>query len=163
MGSAVGCHSVHSQATENGEVCSESDSSQGKGVGAEEEDNAEAGKSGIETSSNEQEASEGEDEQEHHHTQDTLTSVSQLFGEHEDTDPERKSRQHSKSSARTAPRRTTPRKTPADHRFQRKSHQPMRHSEMELGKKRGCLTYASMLGIVTKLPTMSWSGQHKIP
>ena len=64
---------------------SESDSSQGEGVSTEEEDNAEAGKSGIETSSNEQEASKGEDQQEHPHT---LTGVSQLFGEHEDTDPE---------------------------------------------------------------------------
>ena len=67
---------------------SESDSSQGKGVGAEEEYNTEAGKSKIETSSDEQEASKGEDQQEHPHTQDTLTGVSQLFSEHEDTDPE---------------------------------------------------------------------------
>ena len=35
-----------------------------------------------------QEASDGEDQQERHHTQDTLTGVSQLFGEHEDIDPE---------------------------------------------------------------------------
>ena len=69
-------------------LSSESDSSQGKGVSAEEEDNTEAGKSRMETSSDEQEASDGEDQQERLHTQDTLTSVSQLFGEHEDTDPE---------------------------------------------------------------------------
>ena len=67
---------------------SESDSSQDEGVSAEEEDNAKEGKSGNETSSNEQEASNGEDQQECPHTQDTLTGVSQLFGEHEDTDPE---------------------------------------------------------------------------
>ena len=66
---------------------SESDSSQGEGVGAEEEDNAKAGKSGIKTSSDEQEASNGEDQQEHLHTQDTLTRVSHLFGKHKDTDP----------------------------------------------------------------------------
>ena len=82
-------HSIHSQATENGEVpSSESDSFQDEGVSAEEEDNAKEGKSGIETSSDEQEASDGEDQQECPHTQDTLTSVSQLFGEHVDTDPE---------------------------------------------------------------------------
>ena len=82
-------HSIHSQATENGEVpSSESDSFQDEGVSAEEEDNAKEGKSWIETSSDEQEASDGEDQQECPHTQDTLTSVSQLFGEHEDTDPE---------------------------------------------------------------------------
>ena len=90
----VSHHSVHSQATENGKVLSsESDSSQGEGVGAEEEDNVEAGKSGIETSSDEQEVSKGEDQQECPHTQDTLTGVSQLFGEHEDTDPESNSGQ----------------------------------------------------------------------
>ena len=67
---------------------SESDSFQGEGVSAEEEDNAKAGKSRIETSGDEQEASDGEDQQEHFHTQDTLTGVSQLFGKHKDTDPE---------------------------------------------------------------------------
>ena len=103
---------------------SESDSSQGEGVGTEEEDNAKAGKSEIETSGNEQEVSEGEDQQEHPHTQDTLTGVSQLFGEHKDTDPESNSgeKAHSESTARTAPQRTVPRKTSADHHPQRKSH-----------------------------------------
>ena len=72
---------------------SETDSSQGEGVGAEEEDNTEAGKSEIETSSDEQEVSEGEDQQEWPHTQDTLTGVSQLFSEHEDTNPESDSRE----------------------------------------------------------------------
>ena len=93
MDSVASHHSVHSQATENGEVSSsESDSSQGEGDGTEEEDNAEAGKRRIETSSDEQEASDGEDQQEHPHTQDTLTGVSQLFSKHEDTDPESDSR-----------------------------------------------------------------------
>ena len=82
-------HSIHSQATESGnESSSESDSSQGEGSRAEEEDNAEVGKSKVKTSSDEQEASEGEDKQEHPYTQDTTTSVSQLFSEHENTDPE---------------------------------------------------------------------------
>ena len=84
-----GCHSLHSRATEDGDKSSsESDSSQGKESCAEEEDNAKVGKSKIETSSNEQEASEGEDKQECPHTQDTPTGVSQLFSEHEDTDPD---------------------------------------------------------------------------
>ena len=72
---------------------SESDSSQGEGDSDEEEDNTKAGKSGIETSSNEQEASNGEGQQGHPHTQDTLTGVSQLFGEHEDTNPKSDSRE----------------------------------------------------------------------
>ena len=87
-GSAGGHHSIHSQATKNGnESSSESDSSQGEGSGTEEEDNTKAGKSKIETLSDELEASEGEDKQEHPHTQDTLTGVSQLFSKHEDTNP----------------------------------------------------------------------------
>ena len=69
-------------------LSSASDSSQDEGVDAEEEDNAKEGKSRNETSSDEQEASDGEDQQECPHTQDTLTGVSQLFGEHEDTDPD---------------------------------------------------------------------------
>ena len=59
----------------------------------EEEDNAKDGKGGIKTSSDEQEASEGEDQQKHPHTQDTLTGVSQLFSEHEDTNPKSDSRE----------------------------------------------------------------------
>ena len=83
-----GHHSLHSQTTEDGdESSSESDSSQGEESHAEEEDNAKVGKSEIKTSSDEQEASKDEDKQEHPHTQDTPTSVSQLFGKHEDTDP----------------------------------------------------------------------------
>ena len=94
MGSVASHHSVHSQATRNGEVLSsKSDSSQGKGVGTEEEDNTEAGKSKIKTSSDEQEASEGEDQQECPHTQDTLTGVSQLFSEHKGTNPESDSKE----------------------------------------------------------------------
>ena len=89
MGSVVSHHSVHSQATKHGEVSSsKSNSSQDKGVSTEEEDNAEEGKGGIETSSDEREASNGEDQQEHPHTQDTLTGVSQLFSEDKDTDAE---------------------------------------------------------------------------
>ena len=72
---------------------SESDSSQGEGVSTEEEDNAKEGKGRIETSSDEQEASDGEEQQDGPHTQDTLTGVSQLFGEHEDTEAKSDSRE----------------------------------------------------------------------
>ena len=76
VGSAFSRHSIHSQATKNGDVSSsESDTSQGNRVGTEEEDNAEVGKSEIETSSDEQEVSDGEEQQECPHTQDTLTGV----------------------------------------------------------------------------------------
>ena len=75
-----GHHSIHSQATENGdESSSESDSSQGEGGSAEEEDNTKVGKSETETLSDKQEASKSEGKQEHPHTQDTLNCVSQLL------------------------------------------------------------------------------------
>ena len=89
MGSAAGCHSVHSHATEDGKVSSsESESSHDEGDGTGEDDNTEEDKGGIETSSDKQVTSDGEEGQECPHTQDTLTGVSQVFGEHEDTDPE---------------------------------------------------------------------------
>ena len=68
----------------------------------------------------------------------------------------RKSSQHSKGGARTALRRTSPRKTPAYHHLLRKSHQPTRHSVMGPDKKRGCWTHALMLGGMTKLPMVLW-------
>ena len=89
MGSAAGHHSIHSHATEDGEVLSsESESSHDEGDGAEEDDNAEEDKGGIETSSDGKVTSDGEEWQECPHTQDTLTGISQIFGEHKDTDPE---------------------------------------------------------------------------
>ena len=50
-------------------------------------------KGGIETSSEGQVASDGEEGLEHPHTQDTLTGISQVFSEHEDTDPESEPRE----------------------------------------------------------------------
>ena len=89
MGSAAGHHSVHSHTTEDSEVLSsKSETSHGEGESTGEDDNANEDKGRIETSSNGQVASNGEDGQEHPHTQDTLTGISQVFGEHKDTDPE---------------------------------------------------------------------------
>ena len=89
MRSAAGHHSVCSHATEDGEVSSsESKSSHDEGDGTGEDDNAEEDKGGIKTSSDGQVASDGEEGHECPHTQDTLTGISQVFGEHEDTDPE---------------------------------------------------------------------------
>ena len=88
-GSLTSHHSICSHATGDGEVSSsESESSQDKGDSAEEEDNAEEDKGRFETSSDGQEASDGEEWQKCPHTQDTLTGIGQLFGKHEDTDPE---------------------------------------------------------------------------
>ena len=89
MGSAASHHSIHSHTTEDGEVSSsESESSHDEGDGAEQDGNAEEDKGGIETSSDGQVASDGKEGQEHPYIQDTLTSISQVFGEHKDTDPE---------------------------------------------------------------------------
>ena len=93
---------------------SKSDSSQDEGDGTEEEDNAEEYKGRIETSSYGQEVSDGEDQQEHPHTQNTLTGVSQLFGEHEDTDPESDPREKVQSAwqkwCQNSPKEESPKK-----------------------------------------------------
>ena len=77
--------------------------------------------------------------------------------------PERKSSQHGESGARTVLRRTAPRKTPVDHHLPRKSCQLTRHFVMGLGKKGSCLTHTLMLGVVTKLSTVSRAGQCETP
>ena len=89
MGSAAGHHSFYSHATEGSEVSSsESKLSRDEEDITGEDENAEADKGGVETSSDGQVASDGKEGQECPHTQDTLTGVSQVFGTHEDTDPE---------------------------------------------------------------------------
>ena len=80
---------ARSHATKDGEVSSsKSESSHDEGDSTAEDGNAGEDKGRIETSSDGQVASEGEEGQERPHTQDTLTSVSQVFGGHEDTDLE---------------------------------------------------------------------------
>ena len=95
-------------------LSSESESSQDEGDGTEEEDDAKEDKGGIKTSSDGQEASNSEEQQECPHTQDTLTGISQLFGEHEDadleSDPEEKvqstqQKQHPKSPKEDSPQK----------------------------------------------------------
>ena len=89
MGSVAGHHSIRSHATEDSEVSSrESESSHDKGDGVAEDGNTREDKGGIKTSSDGQVASDGKEGQEHPHTQDTLAGISQVFGGHEDTDPE---------------------------------------------------------------------------
>ena len=89
MGTVASCHSIHSHATKDSEVSrSESESSQDEGNGTEEDDTTEEDKDGIETSGDGQVASDGEEQQEYPHTQDTLTDISQVFGEYKDTDQE---------------------------------------------------------------------------
>ena len=89
MGSAA-CHcSVHSHATKGGKESSrESELSHDEEDTADEDEDAEADKGGVETASDSQVASDGKEGQECPQTQDTLTGVSQVFGTHEDTDPE---------------------------------------------------------------------------
>ena len=89
VGSVAGRHSVHSHATKGGKVSSsESELSCNEEDIAGEDENAEADKGGVKTSSNGQVASDGKEGQECPQTQDTLTGVSQVFGRHEDLDPE---------------------------------------------------------------------------
>ena len=89
MGSAASHHSVRSHATEcSQESSSESELSHNKEDGPCEDENAEADKGKAKTSSDGQVASDGKEGQECPQTQDTLTGISQVFGMHEDTDPE---------------------------------------------------------------------------
>ena len=86
MGSVAGHHSVHSHTTKGSEVSShESELSHDEEDIPGEDENTEADKSRVKTSSNCQVASDGK---ECPHTQDTLTGISHVFGTHEDTDPE---------------------------------------------------------------------------
>ena len=103
VGSVAGHHSVCSHATEDCKVSSsESESSHDEGDGAGEDDNTDKDKGEIETSSDGLVASDGDEGQKHPHTQDTLTCISQVFGEHEDTDPESEPGK-SQSLAKAAP------------------------------------------------------------
>ena len=89
MDSVVGHHSVRSHTTEGGKVTSsKSELSHNEEDVTGEDENAEADKGGVETSSDGQVASDGKEGQEHPQTQDTLPSISQVFGRHEDPDPE---------------------------------------------------------------------------
>ena len=89
MGSVAGHHSIHSHATGDGKVSSsESESSNNEGDGTAKDGNTGEDKGGIETSSDGQVALDGEEGQECPHTQDTFSSISQVFSGHKDTDPE---------------------------------------------------------------------------
>ena len=89
MGSVAGHHSVCSHATEDGEVSSSKpESSYNERDSVAEDGNAGEDNGRIETSSDGQVASDGEEGQECPHSQDALTGISQVFGGHEDTDPE---------------------------------------------------------------------------
>ena len=89
MGLVAGHHSVRSHATKGSKVSSsESELSHDEEDITGEDENAEADKGGVKTSSDGQVASDGKEGQEHPHTQDTLTGISQVFGRHENTDSE---------------------------------------------------------------------------
>ena len=98
MGSVASHHLVCTHATEDGEVLgSESNLFRNEEDVTGEDENAEADKGGVETSSDGQVASGGEEGQECLRTQDTLTGISQVFGRHEDTDPESDPREKTQS------------------------------------------------------------------
>ena len=108
-------HSIYSQAIKNGDESSgESASSQGEGSNGEEEDNTKVDKGETGALGDEQEASKSEDKKEFPHTQDTLTGVSQLFSEHEDTNPESDSEEKvqttQKRQCKDSPKEDSPKK-----------------------------------------------------
>ena len=86
---AAGHYSVHSHSTEGSEESSsKSELSQDGEDTAGGDENATADKGEAEILSDGQAASDGKEGQECPQTQDTLTSISHIFGTHEDTDPE---------------------------------------------------------------------------
>ena len=113
MGSVAGGHSVHSHTTEGSqESSSESELSHSKENAPCENENAKADKGGAETSSDSQVASDGEDGQACPQTQGTLTSISQVFSTHEDTDPKSDPREEIQSTwqkqCQTSPKGDSP-------------------------------------------------------
>ena len=109
----AGHHSVRSHTTEGSqEPSSKSELSHNEKDTHGEDENAEADKGGPETSSDGQVASDGKDGQAHPQTQDTLTSVSQVFGTHEDTDSESDPREEIQSvrqkQCQTSPKENSP-------------------------------------------------------
>ena len=167
VGSVAGHHSLRSHATEGCEVSSsESDLSHDEEDAAGEDENAEADKGGVETSSNGQVASDGEEGQECPQTQDTLTSISQVFGTHDDTYPESNPGEKIQSvwqkRCPKSPKEYSPPRNPVNHLL-RKSHPQMRHSTMRPGKELSSWTHVLMLGVAKRLLKVSWAGPPETP
>ena len=131
-----------------------------------EDENAEADKGGVETSSNGQVASDGEEGQESlklktpswvlaRSSVDMRTQTQSLI-------PGRKSSPFGESSTQKGPKRTAPLRHPVNHLL-RKSHQQMRHSMMRPGKKLSCWTHVLMLGVKKRLLKVSWPGPPETP
>ena len=144
VGSVAGHHSVRSHTTKGSEESSsESELSHNEEDAASEDENAEADKGGVETSSDGQVASDGEEGQVHPQTQDTLNSISQVFGTHEDTNPESNPREKIQSIwqkwYQTSPKEDSPPRNPANHLLRRSCPQT-RHSTMRPGKELGSWT-----------------------
>ena len=161
-------HSIYSRATKNGdESSSESASSQGKRSGSEEEDNAEADKGKTEALSDEQEVSKSEDKQECTHTQDTLTGVSQLFGEHEDTDPksdsEEKVQTTWKRQHKDNPKEDSPKKGSSESSSSQEEPPTNEVLCNKARQKAWQLDTCFNAWHMTKLSTRLWAGQCKIP
>ena len=163
----AGHHSVCSHATKGGEESSsESKLSHDEEDATGGDENAKADKGGVETPSNGQVASDGEEGQVHPQTQDTLTSISQVFGTHEDTNPESDPGEKIQSVWQnwhpTSPKEDSTPRNPANHLL-RRSHPQMRHSVMRPGKELSSWTHISMLGIAKRLLKVSWAGPPETP
>ena len=159
--------SVHSHATKGGKVSSsESELCCNEEDIAGEDENAEADKGGVETSSDGQVASNGEDRQECPQTQDTLTSVRQVSGRHEDTDPESNpgeefqpiwQKQRPKSPKEDSPLKVS--------RESSSEEEPPTDEALDErpGKKLSCWTQVSMLGITKRLLKALRAGPPETP
>ena len=165
MGSTACCHSVHSHATEGGqESSSKSELSHDEEDATNEDENAEADKGEAETSSNGQAASDSGEGQEHLQTQDTLTSISQVFDMDEDTNPESDPEEKIQSiwQKRWQPKEDSPPKESSESPSEEELPQ-MRHSTMRPSKKLGSWTHISMLGTAKRLLKALQAGPQETP
>ena len=167
MGSVVGHHSVCSHTTKGGEESSsESKLSHNKEDAAGEDENAKLDKGGAEISSDDQVASDSKEGQVHPQTQDTLTKISQVFGTHEDTDPEsdpwEKIQSIRQKWHQTSLKEDSPPRNPVNHLL-KKSCPETRHCTMRPGKELSSWTYVLMLGIAKRLLKASQAGPPEAP
>ena len=167
MGLVAGHHSVHSHATGGGEVLSsESELSHDEEDVTDEDENVEADKGGVETSSDGQVALDGKDGQECPQTQDTPTGIARslvnMRTQTQSLTPGRKSSQSGEGGTLKVPRRTAPLRCPANHLW-RKSNQQTRHSMTRPGKELSSWTHILMLGITKRLLRVSRAGPPETP
>ena len=131
-----------------------------------EDENTEADKARVETSSEGQVASDGKEGQVCPQTQDTHISISQVFGRHKDTDPESDPREKTQpiwqKQHPKRPKQDSPLKVPSE--SSSKEEPPIDEVLcIKAGKKLSCWTHISMFCIAKRLLKASRAGPPETP